>query len=79
MGQNEQEESHHLLERFDRMEIGWYIELTDDVAHGLKKRNVYTIKKIKAGEEILIDYNYLKEPEYLKEDYYRICTDQSIE
>jgi hypothetical protein len=78
-------------ERFDRMEIGWYInhssnsniakkeELTDDVAHDLKKRNVYTIKNIKAGEEILIDYNYLKEPEHLKEDFYRVCTEQSTE
>lgn len=71
-------------ERFDRMEIGWYINHssepniakkglinTDDPINDIKKRTVYAIKDIKAGDEILIDYNYLNEPEHLKEDYYK--------
>lgn len=71
-------------ERFDRMELGWFINhsftpniarmnIVDpaDVANSLKVRALYAIKDIKAGDEILIDYNNLKEPEHLKEDYYR--------
>jgi hypothetical protein len=33
--------------------------------------SLVTCKKIFAGEEILIDYNNLNEPEHLKEAYYR--------
>lgn len=71
-------------QRFDRMEIGWYINhsSTPNIARNstfsnaeavrdIKKRTVYAIRDIKAGDEILIDYNYLDEPEHLKEDYYR--------
>lgn len=69
-------------ERFDRMEIGWYInhsntpnienrgEVKIDENNGVKP-NFYAIKDIKAGDEILIDYNTLNEPEHLKEDYYK--------
>ncbi len=69
-------------EQFDRMEIGWYVNHSSDPnivnktqakdPRSLDNRNVYAIKDIKAGEEILIDYNYLKEPEHLKEDYYKL-------
>lgn len=70
-------------ERFDRMEIGWYLNhssapniarkstIGEDQCNDLKKRDLYAIKDIKAGDEILIDYNYLNEPEEFKEEYYR--------
>jgi hypothetical protein len=69
-------------ERFDRLEIGWYINhsatpniarreqdnvLTSDVISS----EFYAIKDIKAGDEIVINYNYLNEPEHLKGDYYK--------
>lgn len=70
--------------RFDRMEIGWYLNHSStpniakksEVSHAeavenTKERTVHAIQDIKAGDEILIDYNYLDEPEHLKEDYYR--------
>lgn len=69
-------------EHFDRMEIGWYMNHSDDpnigkkekmidVVNDIQKRDDYAIKDIKAGDEILIDYNCLTEPEHLKEDYYK--------
>jgi len=60
-------------ERFDRMEIGWFINhsFTPNIAYNSDKRSLYAIRNIKAGEEILIDYNYLDEPEYLKDDFYK--------
>ncbi|MBI5447896.1 MAG: SET domain-containing protein [Gammaproteobacteria bacterium] len=59
-------------ERFDRMEIGWYLNHSPHPNiikkdHGL----VYAVHDIKKGEEILIDYNHLNEPECMKEDYYK--------
>jgi len=68
--------------RFDRMEIGWYLNHSSDpniankfvITHASefgKERLVYATKDIKAGDEILIDYNALGEPEHLKEDYYK--------
>ncbi len=58
-------------ERFDRMEIGWYLNHSHDpnVSITLEKR-VIALCDIKAGEEILLDYNELNEPEHLKEAYY---------
>ncbi|MFA6916498.1 MAG: SET domain-containing protein [Parachlamydiales bacterium] len=71
-------------ERFDRMEIGWYINhsSTPNIAkmsrvsnaqavENIKERTIYAIQDIKEGDEILIDYNYLDEPEHLKEEYYK--------
>ncbi|MGE3534843.1 MAG: SET domain-containing protein [Parachlamydiales bacterium] len=71
-------------ERFDRMEIGWYINhsSTPNIARknrvsnaeavkNIKERTVHAVRDIKAGEEILIDYNCLDEPEHMKEDYYK--------
>ncbi len=76
-------------ERFDRMEIGWFINHSDkpnimnkavirnaeslsieQTISDMKIRSVYSIKDIKAGDEILVDYNTLNEPEHLKESYY---------
>jgi hypothetical protein len=65
-------------ERFDRMEIGWYINHSATPNIGIRncpERNgaarLYAIKNIKAGEEIVMDYNELGEPEESKEDYYK--------
>lgn len=77
-------------ERFDRMEIGWYINHSDEpniarktplhntrasnkaeIIANMKVRSIYAIKDIKSGDEILIDYNSLDEPEHLKEHYYK--------
>ena len=77
-------------ERFDRMEIGWFINHADDpnienrhfirntkrssiaeMLSDMKIRSIFTKKPIKAGEEILINYNNLNEPSHLKEAYYR--------
>lgn len=59
-------------ERFDRIEIGWYLNHSHEP--NIEKRpekGMVAIREIKAGEEILMDYNKLNEPEHLKEDYYR--------
>lgn len=61
---------------FDRMTIGWYLNHshTPNVTH-LPKSDpnfwFYALRDIKAGEELVIDYNILAEPEALKEDYYK--------
>jgi SET domain-containing protein len=58
-------------ERFDRMEIGWYINHSHqpNIEKDAEKR-IFAIQDIKCGDEILIDYNYLNEPEHMKESYY---------
>lgn len=59
-------------ERFDRMEIGWYLNHSDHPNIKKQAENyVVAIRDIKAGDEILMDYNDLNEPEHLKEDYYK--------
>lgn len=70
-------------ERFDRMEIGWFINHSNqpNIARKIEdkghlptyevKSEFYVIRDLKAGDEILIDYNYLDEPEHLKEEYYK--------
>lgn len=70
--------------RFDHMQIGWYINhsATPNIAktpsdptlspiENIKNRKVFAIKDIKEGDEILIDYNCLDEPEKLKENFYK--------
>jgi hypothetical protein len=57
-------------ERFDRMEIGWYINYSSTPNIAKKKRDdllamdeisseFYAIKDIKAGDEILLDASYM--------------------
>lgn len=71
-------------ERFDRMEIGWYINHSakpnigrksqvtlEETVNNIEARAVHALRDIKAGDEILMDYNELGEPEYVKEDYYK--------
>lgn len=59
--------------RFDHMEIGWFINHsnTPNIATSGIKSQLCAITNIKAGDEILIDYNQLGEPEHLKEDFYK--------
>lgn len=52
--------------------IGWYINHSREPnIHKIGEDHIVTSRAIKAGEEILIDYNQLNEPEHLKEDYYK--------
>jgi uncharacterized protein len=58
--------------RFDCMEIGWYINHSHEpniTKHS--EGHLISLCDIKAGDEILIDYNELNEPEHMKEDYYK--------
>jgi len=60
---------------FGQIEIGYYINHSD--APNTYQENYkwfYAKRDIKKGEEILIDYNFLDEPEENKEDYYKTTT-----
>lgn len=59
-------------ERFDRMEIGWYLNHSEkpNISYKNDMKRFITIRDIKAGEEMLMDYNELNEPEHLKEAYF---------
>lgn len=59
-------------EEFNRMEIGWYLNHSHQ-PNIVKKPDglIYALRDVNKGEEILIDYNHLNEPEHLKEGYYR--------
>jgi SET domain-containing protein len=58
-------------EKFDRMEIGWFLNHSNDpnIAK-IADEAFIAIRDIKRGDEILIDYNKLDEPEHLKKEYY---------
>ncbi len=58
---------------FGRMEVGWYLNhsKTPNAHFDYKKHNYYSLRDIKAGEEITIDYNILGEREGTKDDYYK--------
>lgn len=58
-------------ERFDRMEIGWFVNHSDQPNIARREGVNVAVHAIKAGDEILIDYNQLGEPEHLKEAYYK--------
>lgn len=71
-------------ENFDHMEIGWFIghsktpnirrdsvEYTPQEINSFKARPFIAINDIKAGDEMLVDYTYLNEPEHLKEEFYK--------
>jgi hypothetical protein len=71
-------------ERFDRLEIGWYInhsstpniarspcEYSFEEINSFKARPFFAIQDIQSGDEILIDYTYLNEPEHLKDHFYK--------
>jgi SET domain-containing protein len=56
---------------FGVMPIGWYLNhsFSNNAYH--KDYQWYASRDIKAGEEILIDYNSLGEPEEQKDEYYK--------
>jgi SET domain-containing protein len=56
---------------FGCMEIGWHLNHSKNPNAFHKNYFYYSLKDIKAGEEITIDYNSLEEPEEAKEDYYK--------
>lgn len=57
---------------FGFMEIGWYVNHSDNPnAYQEKYKWFFAKQDIKEGEEILIDYNSLDEPEENREDYYK--------
>ena len=59
-------------ERFDRMEVDWFLNHSNDPnIVEIKEECWIAVKDIKAGEELLIDYTQLNEPEYLKELFYK--------
>lgn len=68
----EDDETYRAPLRFNRMEIGWFIN--HSFTPNIEKRdgNFYALRAIAAGEEIVIDYNQFNEPEALKEGYYKI-------
>lgn len=56
---------------FGCMEIGWFINHSKTPnACKREDKEFYALRDIFAGEELLIDYNTLGEPEEVKEDYY---------
>lgn len=56
---------------FGQMHIGWYLNHSSQPnTYRDADYKWYALRKIKAGEEILIDYNSLDEPEEVKKNYY---------
>lgn len=65
-------------ERFDRIEIGWYLNHSNEPNVAIMSDyRMVAIHDIKAGDEIFVDYNELKEPEHLRDDYYTVRTSKS--
>lgn len=59
-------------ERFDHMEIRWYLNHSEKPnISKTSEGHLISIIDIQAGDEILIDYNTLNEPEHLKDAYYK--------
>ena len=56
--------------QFDRIDVLWYINHSYDPNVIESDDIIIAARDIKAGEEILFDYNQLNEPEHLKEPYY---------
>jgi hypothetical protein len=55
---------------FSCMEVGWFLNHSKTPNAYHRDFKYYAKSDIKAGEEIVIDYNTLEEPEEVKEDYY---------
>jgi SET domain-containing protein len=57
---------------FNRMDIGNYVNHSEDANMRYVKRQGYVARRdIKAGEELFANYRELLEPEDLREDYYK--------
>ena len=57
---------------FACMELGWYLNHSKNPNAYHNDYEFYALTDIKVGQEILIDYNSLEEPEEGKEDYYNL-------
>jgi SET domain-containing protein len=58
---------------FTTMPVGWYLNhSTDPNTFRDDDYKWYASTDIKAGEEILINYNLLEEPKEAQEDYYKL-------
>ena len=55
---------------FGCMEIGWHLNHSKNPNAYHKNYFYHASRDIKAGEEIVIDYNSLEEPEEVKKEYY---------
>ena len=55
---------------FGAMPVGWHLNHSKNPNAFYKDPHWHALRDIKAGEEILIDYNSLGEPEEVKKDYY---------
>lgn len=63
-------------ERFDALHAGWFINhsFVPNIACLSVEHSEfwsYALRDIAAGEEIVMNYNALNEPEHLKEEYYK--------
>lgn len=56
---------------FGCMPVGWYLNHAKEANAFHRDFQWYAARDIQAGEEILIDYNTLEEPENAKEVYYK--------
>jgi SET domain-containing protein len=59
-------------EDFGYMPVGWYLNHSKEFNAIHKNYNWYASRDIVAGEEILIDYNSLEEPDEARKDFYKI-------
>jgi len=57
--------------KFNHMEVGWYINHSDNPNIRKIEGGALITRDIKAGDELCIDYNQFDEPEHLKEAYYK--------
>ncbi len=57
-------------EDFGRMNVGWYLNHSKNPNAQHRDYEYYSLRDIKAGEEITIDYNSLEEPKEGKADFY---------
>jgi SET domain-containing protein len=58
---------------FEKPEIGIFINhsFNPNLIIFEQDKKIVTLREIKAGEELLSDYNQYNEPEYLKDSYYQ--------
>lgn len=58
---------------FNHMWVVWFLNHSDTPNAALNQieNNYYSIKDIREGEEIFIDYNAFPQPEEVKDDYYK--------
>lgn len=61
---------YHCPADFEDMELVWYLNHSKKPNAEQREDGYYSLRNIKSGEEVLIDYNSLGEPEDAKESYY---------